>query len=443
MIEFFDRIDDMMDRAGLDHDANSYYSKQLEAIQKQRQAISDKVGAQDYGILGGAMAAGAAVGTAIAPGIGTAIGAGVGAVGTLVQYTFFPTEEQKKYKNLQKAKDELAKQEREYLKELQKEHPAFLQSEEDAKRWILAQYNMKEAIANTTGETQKFLSTVTSLYDVSTFEDMTAEQAEQYGEYIKKQIPSAIGGSNDAQRTNILIDLLLEGIEDQEPEVREKIQKVIDEAFNNLQLPSGMTFTQIGNELDSISEDLRSMNKLIGEFNEQGYLTLDQYMDLAKILDSINIDNLGTLGNAPDGISYIDHYISALKELNLAYDQNTGAFIANGEALMNLQTIQEIATKTKIQAMINELKAAKANYQAQLDYIDIQIQANQDAIDIMNDLAGQSITATDLQDKVTTRAQKNFNQKMIDRNKDYKTDLNNLNTWTIGVLNYVDVATQA
>ena len=452
MLEFFDRIDEMMEKAGLTNDTDSYYSKRINQINEQIKDIDDQVFSNTYGGLAAAMATGAVAGATagsfiplLGTGIGALAGAGAAAVGAGVQYLLFPTEEQKKYKALTKAKEELAKQEQEYLKTIQEEHSAYLHSEDDARRWITAQYAVKEALADTTGETQKFLSTITSLYDTSTFENWTPEQAEEYANYIKKYVPTSIGGSNKAQQTNIFIAALEEGLDDPNlsDEIREKIQSVINEAYNNLQLPSGMTWTQMGNELKDITKDFRTLNKLIAEFNDQGYLTLDQFMDLADILDGISFDDLLSMGNASDGISYLEHYIDILDNLNFAFDENTGAFLANGEAIQNLQDIQQIAVKSKIQGMINELKAAKVTYQAQMDYIDAQIAANEYAMEEIKNLNGQEIETTVFKDKVEAKAQTEFEKRMTARNDEYVTDLNNLHTWTIGVLNYTDVATQA
>ena len=51
------------------------------------------------------------------------------------------------------------------------------------------------------------------------------------------------------------------------------------------------------------------MNELMDEMNDKGGLTLDSFMELAQILDSIDISALYAVSDLQNGINYVDQYI--------------------------------------------------------------------------------------------------------------------------------------
>ena len=445
LLRFYAMINDTGSKISGEYNKNQLntLNTQMADLKKQMNAFeeSDALSFTGGAAAGGAVGAGIGAffgGVEAVPGwaIGTAIGAIAGGIGAAV----IETEDEKKLEQMEKAVKELKKQKEEYLETLVKEHQATLYSIDDAETWYNAQAATVEMMQQLNTSTQSYLSTIESLYDM---ENMTAEQAVDYSNVLADVLPQLEGVQGNAAKTNTLIGLLEDQMDKDKPELNAKLQKVIDEAFNNLELPSGFTFTQIANELDTISSDLRVVNKLMKDFNENGGLTLDSFKDLAKILDSINVEELYAVSDLDKGINYVNQYIDALKNLDLAFSQNNGMITMNGEALKSLQQIQEIQTKAKIESMRNELIAKKTQVLAEIGYIDAQIAGVDAAISAITSAAGANIKASDIIDKANTDTQTSFKGTIDTLQTNYATDVQNLNTWTQAVLNNLDSATEA
>ena len=122
-----------------------------------------------------------------------------------------------------------------------------------------------------------------------------------------------------------MVELLMGQRSTVSDELKDKLEEAIDEAYNALELPSGYTFSQIAEEVDSITDNLRTMNELVEKFNENGGLTLDEFTDLAKILDSINVENLYSISDLEGGINYVSMYTKALEDLYSKYFNENSA----------------------------------------------------------------------------------------------------------------------
>ena len=451
LLQFYAKVEEAQKKA-----TGEYYTEQLEQINKQQQLINKeatKHNAQE-GLIAGGLATGIGVVGGLAGGgkiggvigsifgpmgtVGGAIvGAIIGAVGGGVIDALWETEEERANKQLKKARKELEKQKKEYLEEVQKQHAGTLYSTQDAYRWIDAQYKLAESMKTLRGETQEYLGTISTLYDM---ENLTADQAVEYSA-ILAQLGKQIDGfsGTDAQRTSYTIGALNDFLDDPNlsEEVKTKIQEAINEAFNDLSLPSSMSFTQLAQELESCSKNLITMNELMDEMNEKGGLTLDSFMELAQILDSIDISALYAISDLENGVNYVDQYIGALEQLNLVYDENAGLMDANGKAMESLQTIQQVLTKSKLVTMKNELIARKTQIQAEMGYIDAQIEGTNAAITSLEKQAGAEMKTADLIDQAQGATVESYTKKIEDLNKQ------NLNTWTRGVLSHLSTATEA
>ena len=450
LLNFYRTINDMGGKI-----SGEYFNKQINTIENQISKLEEQTNAFEEHTgatgVGGAVAGGTtAVGTMAAlsaaniwhpGGWAMAIVTGLTAITAgIASYTAANTEDAKALKLQKKAIEELKKQKEEYLDTLVKEHQFTLYSKEDAETWYNAQAATAEMMQGLNTKTQSYLSTIENLYDM---ENMTANQAVDYANVLSDVLPNLEGVDGNAQKTNTLIKLMVEQMDNDKPELKDKLQKVVDEAFNNLELPSGFTFTQIGDELDNISTGLRSINSLIETFNDKGGLTLDEFKELAKILDGIDIEQLYAVSDLDNGVNYVDQYVNALKTLNLAFSDNNGMITANKDALKSLQDIQEVATQAKIVAMRNELIAKKTQVEAEIGYIDAQIAGVDAAIAAVEAAAGSKLKASDIEDKANQATADSFKNTIDGLQQNYFTDVQNMNTWTQAVLGDLGTATEA
>lgn len=190
----------------------------------------------------------------------------------------------------------------------------------------------------------------------------------------------------DQARTLLTSQLtsIIENTNDEE--IRKAAQAKLDKVFKSISVSGIMSWGELGSTLESASEDLRKMNTLMEEFNESGGFTLDTFLDLCDILDSIDISTVFDIGA-------MDKYLHALDTLELGFDENTGAITANKDALMSLEEIQQVATQAKLKQTAQSLEADKASLQSQIYTIEAEMQANQALID---DLATKGDAEVDI-----------------------------------------------
>lgn len=454
LLEFYGKVNEMGSKArGTYYDnAKQSLDDKIAALEKQTNIFEENVGATSIisGILGGAAggaAGGALAGTPILPGVGTVAGAIGGAVigavaGGVGAYAAANTDDAKKLKAIKKAKEELEKEKKEYLETVVEENKGFLFNTDDALEWIEAQESVSATLQKLTADQQNYLGNINSLMD---FSGLMADQSTKYAETIDNMTKGMADLTTDTSRANYMVEYANKMLSDPKLDaaVREKWQGVLDDAMSNLQLPTGYTFTQLANELDSVSSNLRTINGLVEEFNENGGMTLDSFKELAGILDNIKLEDLYAVSELDKGINYVDQYIDALDNLKLAYDANNGMITMNGESLQTLQQIQQAQAKAEITNMKNQLIAKKYQTKAEIAYIDAQIEGVKAALTMLETKSASELTAADLTDAANKATQKSFTDTTNALNNSYETDVQNMNTWTMAVVSNLDTATQA
>jgi hypothetical protein len=330
----------------------------------------------------------------------------------------------------QKRLEEIEKEERKELEKIAKEH-GFRDNNGEydtkgAEKWLNAQIKIRDSLKDTTAQTQEFL---TSIKSFTNFDNLGPEQAEKMAKMINNIIPQLEQEGTTEGKTNLFVKLLNEQLDSVDDEqLKEKLQELINDSFNNLELPQGYTFTQIAESLDTISEKLITMNDLVAEFNDKGALTLDEFKDLASILDNFNPEDLFAISDLDNGVNYVNDYIDALKRLDLAYDANNGMITMNGEALNDLRAIQEAQSQAQITTLRNELVAKKTQVEAEIGYIDAQIAGTEAAIQAIQENANAKMTGQEIIDKADKATRDSFSGTIDNLRKNYATDVQNMNT---------------
>lgn len=183
--------------------------------------------------------------------------------------------------------------------------------------------------------------------------------------------------------------------------LKEVAQNKLNNVFDSIQVSATMSWGNLSDELDDISSNLRSMNNIMEEFNEEGGLSLDTFADLCDILDSIDLSTVFDTG-------MMEQYIGALDQLQLGFDAATGMITANGNAMEGLRQIQEVATKAKIQQTITTLETDKAALQSKIYGVEAEIAANNALIQWLQKQSDVEIEI----DKVKEQGQVDYNNTM-------------------------------
>ena len=161
--------------------------------------------------------------------------------------------------------------------------------------------------------------------------------------------------------------------------------------ISELSVASTKTWTQLADTLDDITSSLSTMNKLVESLRENGGWTLDEFKDLAGIMDDINAN-----WNLLDSDAQ-DDYLAALQQMNFAYDEQNHLINADMNATQALQTIKETYAKAQIKNMINSLAAARSEMKIKLAAYNSEITATQHLIDTYKNKTEGAITADNLQ----------------------------------------------
>lgn len=309
---------------------------------------------------------------------------------------------------------------------------------EDAKQYIAALGTLKDALSNVTTETYNYMGSIEALYDTEGMKGYEAEQHAKSVQQVAEGISKLGGNATDADRYNYLATYYEQNKDSMKDGVKEQWEKILDEAFNELDVATPRTLSEITKELTSIGDDLVTMNEIVAEFNENGGMALDTFAELASIIDGINIDDLGSLDP-----SAVDSYVDAINNLNLAYDANSGYVTMNGDALTSLQQIQELQTKSKIASMIADLKASRATTETQIAYIDAQIAATDAAIRAAQLDSQNSVTAAEIKSQANTAFDTSFNQSMANITSSYENDATNQGEWSTTILSNLGTVADA
>jgi hypothetical protein len=220
--------------------------------------------------------------------------------------------------------------------------------------------------------------------------------------------------------------------------VREQWEAILQDAYDGLQMPSHKTLAQVGQELDSLSGSLRSMNSLVASLKENGGLALDDFIELGGIIDSMDLSTIATLGEQA-----VTDYINALDKLDLAFDENTGYITMNEQAITSLQQIQEAQVKARIKGMADDLRATAAAEETKLKYVEAQITATEHVIENVKNEAEGYDTAEGIKSAATAEFQDLFDKSIDKIQGEYKTDLQNQGEWTSAVLKNLDTLGKA
>lgn len=446
LLNFYKKVDDMGGKI-----SGKFYDDKIAELEEQRVALEEEMSfAEEHrgttgavGGVGGA-AAGAAVGAAIGsvvPVVGTAAGAVIGAIGgaiagTLGSLKASDTEDAKKYELTKEQIEELKKQKEEYLTQLDKELE-LVNGVAEAEQWYNAQLQMSNMLKAMNTEDQAYLNSLESLF---TTEDMTAKGAEEYSNSLKQALESEGFKSmdTDAEKYNYLARFYEKNADKMSKEVQEQWEEILGEAFDDLEIAVPKSLTEIAKELTTMGNKLITMNEITSKFVENGGLALDEFTELAGIIDGIDLKSLGQMGG-----NGIDAYIDAIDKLNLSYDENTGLITMNGQALDTLQNIQEIQTKSKIAGLIADLKASRATTETQLAYIDAQIAATEAAMKATQANAGSTVTADQIKADANNEFNTLFDKSMTQIAKEYQNDITNQGKWSGAILSNIGKVSEA
>ena len=442
LLEFYRKTAEMDSKA-----SGTYYDEKITKLDAQiaqadKDAAGSKKAALGFGAAGTAIGAIGAFGAANAWNPAGLIALGVAGLGAVAGgIAALNTEEAKMQRALNKTKRELEKERKEYLKKVDEDN-SYLDGVDDAETWINAQVKVADTLKTLNAEQQNYLGNIDSLFD---FEGLRADESTTYADTIEAMTKGMADLDTDTSRANYMVEYANKMLSDPnlDAAVREKWQDVLDDAMANLQLPTGYTFTQLANELDSVSANLRTINGLVDEFKEKGGMTLDSFKELAGILDGIKLEDLYAVSDLDNGVNYVNQYIDALDNLKLAYDANTGMITMNGESLKTLQQIQQVQAQAEITNMKNQLIAKKYQTKAEIAYIDAQIEGVKAALAMLETKSASELTAADLTDAANKATQKSFTDTTNALNNSYETDVQNMNTWTMAVVSNLDTATQA
>ena len=183
-----------------------------------------------------------------------------------------------------------------------------------------------------------------------------------------------------------------------------------------------MTWGDVADELDDLSKDLRSMNNILKEFNETGGMTLDTFMELADLMDGLDMESLFRTG-------MVDDYIKALDQLNLGFDASTGYITAEGGAMNDLQTIQEALTKAQILSTISKLENNKASLQAELDMVEVEKQGTDAAIAFLEQKGSGTVKLSEIESEANKVYIDGMNNAMKGSLASYRNMLKNNAEW--------------
>lgn len=396
LLEFFAKVEEMREMMG-DNKSDSVYDE-LSAnmdnrIEELKSSVADESALGSAGLVAGAGAAGLILANFWNP-IGW-VAAGVTFVaGVTSAIAAFHTEEQKELRRLQGVQDELEKKRKEYLKQLDEDND-WIKGEKETERFVQSIYKLDEALKSASKSQAAYLGSLTNL---TNFDNLGAEAAEQYADIIQEAMQGMGTYSSDGAYANYMLEYLGKMLDDPNlaPELRLKLEALMQEVWDTLAVPSATSWTDVAKELDTISEKLRKVNALTQDIAESGGMTLDQFMELAEIMDSISAKDLIDLQNLGDGVDYLSMYIGALDNLKLGYNEVTGQIEINGDYMETMQKVQAAYMKVQLLNMKAELKARNAQLQSQLDYIKAQRQGTKAAIKAVEANTTGQIMASDI-----------------------------------------------
>ena len=206
---------------------------------------------------------------------------------------------------------------------------------------------------------------------------------------------------NNQKGMNMLFDTIADQINNtNDSKIKEAWQNRMDDMVSNMSLVSSMSWSDLGKQLDTITENYQKMNDILADFAENGHINADSVTDFFEVLDNFEVSSMN-----PDQIT---QYLSALDNLKIGYDAATGSITANGKALESLQQIQEMQAQAEIEQTKQGLMVKAASLDAQIVMYQAQIDANNSVISQLEDNIGEQVEL----DKIKTMG----DQAMVDAN---------------------------
>lgn len=243
---------------------------------------------------------------------------------------------------------------------------------------------------------------------------------------------------NGDEGVKALYDAIQKGIDNGTIEgdaLIEQAKEIQDKAFNSLDYSASITWGELADGLDKASEKLRKLTSLSESLAENGGWTLDEFTELAGILDSIDITKLDPAS--------LEKYTAALDNLNLGFDASQGLITAEGDAIQSLQAIQEAATKAEIATTIDKLKVKSAELTAKISFYDAEISANQAAIDYLTDSANTEVTLAGAKSQANTKYQEKQTEIGTALSKTYDEMAGDSAEWATQTISGVDAVGEA
>lgn len=188
---------------------------------------------------------------------------------------------------------------------------------------------------------------------------------------------------------NMLFDTLAYQVENANTdEVKNAWQDRMDDLVNSMSLASSMSWSDLGKQLDSITENYQKMNDVLADFAKNGKISADSVSDFFEVMDNFDITSMSS--------DQITQYLSALDSLKVGYDAATGSITANGKALQSLQQIQELQAQAEIEQTKKQLQVKSASLDAQIVMYQAQINANNAVISSLEDNADEEVALEDI-----------------------------------------------
>ena len=196
-------------------------------------------------------------------------------------------------------------------------------------------------------------------------------------------------GSEEGRKTmtNYLIDLIKNSDDEK---IKKQAQDTLDKIFDNIKIGGTPSWGDLGKTITNATGPLQKMNSIMSEIKENGGMTLDTFIELCDILDSIDLAEVYDAGK-------MGEFIAAIQSLKLDFDESTGLILANGNAMESIQDIMIKTAQVKMAQTANELEADKKSLQSQIWTIEAEIEANEALIRYLEDVGGETVSLYEIE----------------------------------------------
>jgi TP901 family phage tail tape measure protein len=320
-----------------------------------------------------------------------------------------------------------------------------------------------DALSGLTGNTAQKITSIGSIYDRTDFyKDSKGESVDDYKKVSQENkddmnsfnalIAEVIQNADDYVNDSDIGLAMLQKINEQlangdlSDGVKAQLEKVKKEIEEEMPRTSTFTWSGIAKSLDKYSSALQTTNKALEELNETGAISFETFEDLAKTLDSLSIEDIYAsfdANNAEEAMQYVEGLMSAMDNLELKYDANTGAIQMNADALNYLQDAQERAAKGKIKNTIKELAASKATAESQVAYIEAQMAAVKAMMDYMTLQGDKQISVQDMMSAANSAYTSAFGTEMANVSNNYKAITGDSLEWAETTIHHIADVTDA